>query len=234
MTIDEFYDKLTQVFAPGLINLEKEATFTIVEKNNKDKGNGCIESLSLRHEGDCIVIQEQLLGNANNSYKGDSSPRLNEACDSIVITECDGTKYLVLIELKSSIGKAINKAPSQLKASELRLLSILNCIEGFSIDNYKLCAIATTKKPSTEEVAKIRQKREIGERLSERERLMERALVNDIVQSPLGIRKENVSFDKMPVKSEYCLECLPFFVLTVERDNTSGEFQLEDVLKQCK
>lgn len=234
MTIDELFDKLTQVFAPDLIDLEKEAVFTIFEKNNIDKGNGCIESLSLRHGNDCIVIREQLLGNANNSYKGDSSPRLNESCDSIVITECDGTKYLVLIELKSSIGKAINKAPSQLKASELRLLSLLNCIEDFSIGDYKLCAIATTKKPSTEEVAKIRRKREIGVRLSEKERLMEQALVNDIVESLLGIRRENVSFDKMPVKPEYCSEYLPFFVLTVERDSSSGEFQLEDVLKQCK
>lgn len=234
MTTGEFFDKLTQVFAPGLINLEKDATITIVEKNNKDKGKGCIDSLLLRHGSDCIVIQEQLLGNANNSYKGDSSPRLNEVCDSIVITECEGTKYIVLIELKSSIGKAINKAPSQLKTSELRLLSMLNCIEGFSIGDYKLCAIATAKKPSTEEVVKIRQKRGIGERISERERLKEQAFVNDIIESSLGIRKENVSFDKMPVKSEYCSECLPFFVLTVERDNNSGEFQLEDVLKQCK
>ena len=31
---------------------------------------------------------------------------------------------------------------------------MLNCIEGFSIGDYKLCAIATAKKPSTEEVVK--------------------------------------------------------------------------------
>lgn len=226
MTLDELYKRMIQIYCPEFIDLSTSTQIEIEE--NQNLGSDNFKKLKLNSHASCIVIKDLLLKNSNNSYYGANAPKLNLECDKIIITEIEGKKYVLLFEIKSSFCSGLSNGIPQLRASCFKIQSYLNCIDGFYIDDYIFHAILASWKPTTEQLTKIRKKEYIRETLSEREELMKRVFVKDIVNSLIDSTRME-PFYKLPLKPTYLQE-LPISFFTTEYANTSAIMDIESVV----
>lgn len=121
MTTSELYNKIVKIFEPKFLSLERNNSFAVTESTNNKPGD--FSRLDITFNNDKVVISDQLLKNSNNSFKGKPAPCLNEECDGIVITDFNGKKFIVLIELKTGFCSGIGKGRSQLMASGFKILT---------------------------------------------------------------------------------------------------------------
>lgn len=225
MTTDELYNKLVKVFEPGFLSLEKNNSIIVTESTAN--GPGDFIQLDVTSYNNKLFITDQLLKNSNNSFKGKPAPCLNEECDGIIITEFNGKNYIVLIELKSGFCNGISKGRGQLMASGIKILTFLNCIDDFSLDDYYLCAILALQKPTTEKLGQIVKKESTNIKLTGLDKLMKKVSVEDIVRD--DVTTKELLFDSLPIKPNYCLPVLPLFIYTVQPDKISGAIDLTNI-----
>jgi len=225
MTTDELYDKLKQIFNPECIS-ESFGKSLIINDTDKNAHFNC---LTIEKSSHAILFADKFLKNFNNSFKGAPAPELNRECDGIVITEYNGKKYIILVELKSKFGHGIDTGPKQLLASCFKTLTLFSCIDGFSFNDYNLCAVLALQKPTPESLNKVRHKKELKEGLTELDLLKIEVNKNDIVQSEISRKK--FLFNTLPIKASFCTD-LPLFIYTVEYDKTSGTMNLDKILSK--
>ncbi len=105
-------------------------------------------------------INKSVLNDMNKFISSDSGKvYLSHECDGILICDYNGKKYLVIIELKSSYTVAnIKKARLQLQASYVKIMSILNMLDGCSIDDFECCCFIVSLEPDTETISHFRKK----------------------------------------------------------------------------
>ena len=223
MTTNELYSKLIQIFEQKYIKEYSDGSLVI---NDTDK-NAHFNCLAIEKRSHAILFADTFLKNFNNSFKGDPAPELNRECDGIVITEYNGKKYIILVELKSKFETGMGKGPKQLLASCFKTLTLFSCIDGFSFNDYNLCAVLALQKPTPESLNKVRQKKELKEDLKELDLLKIEVNKNDIVQSEISRKK--FLFDTLPIKETFCHD-LPLFIFTVKDDKTSGTMNLDKIL----
>lgn len=209
MTTNELYNKIVKIFEPKFLSFERNNSIVVTETINNKPSD--FTRLNITFNNDKIFISDQLLKNSNNTFKGKPAPCLNEECDGIIITEFNDKKYIVLIELKSGFCSGISKGRIQLMASSLKILTFLNCIDEFSLDEYSLCAILALQKPTTEKLGQIVKKERANIELTGLDKLMRMVSVKDIVRD--DIQAKDLLFDSLPVKHNYCSPVLPLFFL---------------------
>lgn len=226
MTTSELYNKLICIFNQECLAIEKGNSFVIEECQHKNKD--IFKQLKFIPTDACIIIKERLLGNANNSYRNNLAPHLNRSCDGIIVTEYKGKNFIILVELKTSFRHGISSGEAQLKASEFKILSLLECIEGFSHKDYQICALLALRKPTIEDVDKVLHKEKIGDSLNGLDRLMKDVYNKDIVKSVID--SQEYHFNQVPLKSVFCSDKLPLFIFTVQPEKDSGVLGLDFVL----
>lgn len=226
MTTDELYNKLVKVFEPKFLLLEKNNSVIVTE--SMANGPRDFTQLNVTSYDNKLFITDHLLKNSNNSFKGEPAPCLNKECDGIIITEFNGKNYIVLIELKSGFCSGISKGRVQLMASGFKILTFLNCIEEFSLEDYSLCAILALQKPTTEKLGQVVKKESANIELTGLDKLMRKVSVEDIVRD--DIQAKDLLFDSLPVKHNYCSPVLPLFIYSVQPDKTSGAIDLTNIL----
>lgn len=226
MKTNELYDKLVKVFEPKFLSLERNEAIVITETMNTKPGD--LTRLDVIFKNDKMFISDQLFKNSNNSFKGEPAPCLNKECDGIIITEFNDKNFIILIELKSGFCSGISKGRGQLMASGFRILTFLNCIDEFSLDDYSLCAVLALQKPTIERLGKLVKKEEAKIELTGLDQLMKRVSIEDIVKEELTMKE--LLFDQLPIKPNYCSTELPLFIYTVQPDKTSGMLDLETLL----
>ncbi|MBR1833887.1 MAG: hypothetical protein IJ785_00020 [Bacteroidales bacterium] len=185
--------------------------------------------LTIEKSNQVILFADTFLKNCNNSFKGKTAPVLNEECDGIIITDYNGNKFIIFIELKSKFEKGVDKGPKQLLASCFKALTLFNCIDGFSFNDYNLCAVLALQKPSTESLNKVRQKEEIKEDLTGLDQLKKKAIEKEIIESEISM--EEYLFNTLPIKPTYCSD-LPLVIYTIEPDKDSGAINLDTILSK--
>lgn len=225
MTTNELYDKLKQIFNPTSISIPPDRFLTI-EESDKDAH---FKHLTIEKSNQVILFADTFLKNCNNSFKGKPAPVLNEECDGIIITDYNGNKYIIFIELKSKFEKGVDKGPKQLLASCVKALTLLNCIDGFSLNDYNLCAVLALQKPTTESLNEVRHKEVIMEALTKLDQLKKEANEKEIIKSEISM--EEYLFNTLPIKPAYCSN-LPLAIYTVEPDKDSGAINLDTILSK--
>lgn len=77
-------------------------------------------------------------------------------CDGIHIFEHNGEKYLMLSELKSKYSTdAIDKAKMQLIGSYLKLMAVLQVLQGFDVHDYHIFGVIAAYRPTEEMLSAI-------------------------------------------------------------------------------
>lgn len=77
-------------------------------------------------------------------------------CDGIILFEWKGQKYILLCELKSTFDtQDIMHANEQLKGSSVKMLGMLNLVQGFNLNDYKVCGLIVSFEPTQEQLTAV-------------------------------------------------------------------------------
>lgn len=228
MTLDELYERMIQIYCPEYIQLTNSVQIDIEE--NQNQGSDKFKKLQLKIHASCIVIKDLLLKNSNNSFFGEKAPKLNLECDKIIITEIANKKYILLFEIKSAFCKGIAEGLPQLRASCFKIQLLLDCIEGFSSEEYIFHAILASWKPTTEQMVNLTKKEIVKIPLKGREVLMKRVFIDDIVNSTIDNTRMEL-FYELPLKPIY-LKNLPISFFTTKYANTSALLDIGSIVNQ--
>lgn len=198
-----------------------------IDEPHVDK-NTLTKHVRVELEQERIEIPESSLSDYNKAYCNTDAPNLRDVCDHVIITEKNGQLYIVLVELKSKFKSFLKGAP-QLYSSGIKVVARLMPLIGFAPEKYKLVAIVACQKPTVEEIDTIQGLLDAQEPLEPLDRLKYQAYYTDIIRNS-NITSNQYCHDKLPLRDEYKIGDIPFFIYTLPYNSDSGSFELDDVL----
>lgn len=136
-------------FYPGIV--------TVIEEERSSK----VTYMNFKLQDHTIwSINKSALNDMNKFISSDNGKvYLSHECDGILICDYNGKKYLVIIELKSSYTVTnIKKARLQLQASYVKIMSILNMLDGCNIDDFECCCFIVSLEPDAETISHFRKR----------------------------------------------------------------------------
>lgn len=125
---------------------EGHGSFVLTECQNKTKAD-TLDKVEVRDCGKYLQIAPNWLKDMADAYAKDSDEcllRLRSECDAIIITERNGNKYIIWIELKSSYGDVFNSAIFQLAGSYVRAKSHFTNFASYNPVEYRELALAVS------------------------------------------------------------------------------------------
>ena len=224
MTINGLYYKVNLVYDSTSIRLVGPSMIEIEE--NQNQGTNNFERLYVRCDNPCIVVDDSLLKNSNNTFSTDKQRKLNKECDKIIITEIDGEKVVFLFELKSNFLSGVETGISQLRSSCFKIHMFLDCIDSFLFNEYDFRVVLASWKPTIEQVLNIIKEEKVN-RITDRKKLIKDVFYNDIVRSVIDSNR--TVFYSLPLKSKYKYD-VPLFFFTIEYAKTTANLELSKIV----
>lgn len=198
--------KLKTLFNPDFVS-EHAGSLTITEKDKQAQ----VKTVCIK-QGNFISLNNEILDKMNPLFETKSECfSLCKGCDGIFMYTHEDEKYIFLLELKSNYTKdQISKARSQIEASYVKLIMLLNSIEGFQIDDYKYRALIVSIEPKTETLSNLTKRIQIASGYS-----MERFCLNlyQAKKKGLKIKSENSLLKQLPLKAAYRFNELPIYFI---------------------
>ena len=202
----------------------------------EEESQASVKGVTMEHHGQLLSIDKDIFGKTDCLYKSDDDtdetmPKLRHSCDGIFIIERREQKFIVFIELKSKYSESnIRKAEMQICASFLRLMSLLNCLENGEWTRYKKCGIIVSHPVDDEYVTFVQKKKSVGKKLDRYERQCLAFKSNNVKDFPIkGVYSK---LGQLPVNHNLLFEELPTFHININENDSTGHFNLEDILKK--
>ena len=202
----------------------------------EEEPQASVKGVIMEHHGQLLSIDKEIFGKTDCLYKSDDDtdetmPKLRHSCDGLFIIERREQKFIVFIELKSKYSESnIRKAEMQICASFLRLMSLLNCLENDEWTRYKKCGIIVSHPVNDEYATLVQKKKNDGRKLNRYERQCLAFKSKGIKNFP--IQRVYSKLDQLPITHRLLFDELPTFHININENDSTGRFNLEDILKQ--
>lgn len=224
MTTRELYDRLVGIYEHRGVDF---GVGDIVVREPKNKGNNGLLEVTIRYGAyERIAIKDMWLQSVNKIYEDRSG--LKQDCDQIIVTEFEGRKFIVFVELKSGFFSGLDKGQKQLLASRFTSLLLMMGMAGFDLTDYHFAAILAIKRPSSEDYTEISKKQNQQLELAYFDNMALSVLEDSLAQCAFA---SEVVSRGTALNQNLLFGDMPLVLFAVETDARSGEFQLEDVLR---
>lgn len=198
--------KLKTLFNPNFAS-EHAGSLTITEKEKE----ALVKTVRIK-PGNFISLNNGLLDKMSPLFEtGTNRFSLFKGCDGIFMYNYNDEKYIFLLELKSKYSEVnISKARSQIEASYVKLIMLLNSMEGFQVEDYKYRALIVSMEPETETLVNMIKRIQIASGYC-----MEQFCINlyKAKEQGLKIKRENSLLKQLPLKAEYKFNELPIYFI---------------------
>lgn len=230
----QLYQNLIQIFNPNFFDITVGGgTYDVKETDS----NATVKKVTFDYRGHLMSIDNSVFNKTDALFKEDENtdkgmPALRHGCDGVFVIEHNEQKYIVFIELKSSYTPDnIQKAERQIAASYLRIMMLLDCIDGVKLNQYKKCGIIVSHPLSTEKLTYIQKKKLVsGSDLTRYDKQCLRYATKK--QESFPLTKQYAKLDKLPVKDSLYFGELPTFHISINHDSAQGRFNLDKLLKK--
>ena len=230
----KLYDELTKVFCEDWFHLESKGGIAEIKEDGKQ---AAVKKAELVFHGQMMSIDKGIFEKTDFLFKSDENvegkmPKLQHSCDGVLIIEQKEGKYIAFIELKSDYTcDNIRKAEIQLCASYLRVMALLNCIDGFNPDEYKKCGIIVSHPMNMEKLSLILKKKNNNAKLT---RFDKQCLAFSSKRQKSGFTMDTTysMMGELPVADRLRFDTLPTFHFSVSSGCHTGRFNLDEVLRR--
>lgn len=139
-------------FGKSYFSVINTGTVPITEKANIGTSDK-LQKVEILIPQKTIMVSNEILKDGRGIYRKiaeyDSNYSYRSDCDGILLTEKDGVKYLITIELKSGYNEVKSKAIYQLVTSDLKMRHYLNLLAEFDLSDYKQIGLVFSYPPSS-------------------------------------------------------------------------------------
>lgn len=226
----KIYDDLISVFCRDWFNLSVQGGITDIIEEDK---NASVKKVEFECHGQVLKVNKNIFNKTDFLYKDDADvehgmPKLMHSCDGVLIVKNADLGCIFFIELKSDYSQTnIHKAETQIVASYLRLMALLNVLDNDELKAYKKCGIIVSHPMNDEDKTLILKKKNVKKELCR----YERQFIAFASRRSFPISKIYSKLGRIPIKENMRFEELPTYHIDVNPKGSSVRFNLNDILR---